>query len=179
MESRLIPIIIILILLAIAGGIFLPPAKEFGPIATPTVVGMPPVITNFYVTEVIDGDTIKVASSSGEQVVRLVGVDAPETKDPKQPIGCFGAEAATYLNNLLFHRYVRLEPDTIQTNQDKYGRLLRYVYLTDNILVNQEMVRLGYAKVYTEFQFKFSGFFKSLETEAKKSERGLWGKCKA
>ena len=91
---------------------------------------------NIVVSEVIDGDTVKL--SNGE-FVRLLGINAPE-KGQK-----FYEEAKYKLSKLLKNKKIILESDA--RDRDYYGRLLRYVFV-DGTLINVEMVREGYAKPY-------------------------------
>ena len=125
------------------------------------------------VDRVIDGDTIKLESG---QLVRYIGINAPETVDPETPVQCFGKEASVENKKLVEGRTVRLEKDISET--DKYGRLLRYVYLGD-IFVNDYLVRNGFARA-DNFppDEKFKDQFKAAQAEAKNDGRGLWGKCK-
>ena len=67
---------------------------------------------------------------------------------------------------------VRLAYD--QQRQDKYGRILAYVYLDDGIFVNAEIIKQGYGLAYTRFPFKHLEEFRQLEREAREARRGLW-----
>jgi micrococcal nuclease len=129
------------------------------------------------VTKVVDGDTIDVAINDQRETVRFIGIDTPETKDPRKQVQCFGQAASAHSHSLLDGKYVRLEPDPTNSDRDKYHRLLRYVYLPDGTLVNAVMIRDGYAFAYTVFPFERSDEFRALESEARTSERGLWGSC--
>ena len=82
----------------------------------------------FDVESVVDGDTIKVSMNGKVETLRLIGIDTPETKDPRKPVQCFGAEASRKATELLAGQKVRLEADASQGERDKYGRLLRYVW---------------------------------------------------
>lgn len=129
------------------------------------------------VTKVIDGDTIEIQNG---QTVRLVGIDTPETVDPRRPVGCFGKEASNETKNLLAGRQVILQKDVSET--DKYKRLLKYVFLPledgQILFVNDYLVRAGFAKVYTyPPDVKFNEQFKQAEKEARESSKGLWGSC--
>lgn len=115
------------------------------------------------VSEVIDGDTIKL---SNNKFVRLIGINAPEVDEP-----CY-KEAREKLIKLVKGKTVRLESDV--KNKDSYGRLLRYVYV-DNLFVNSEMIRLGYAKV-DEFKpnIRYSSLFLEMEDKARRANRCIW-----
>ena len=122
------------------------------------------------VTRVIDGDTVVV---EGIGTVRLIGVDTPETVDPRRPVQYFGKEASDFTKQLATGKRVRLEFD--QDRMDRYGRTLAYVYLQpDNLLLNAEIIRQGYGFAYTQFPFRMMGQFRALEREAREAGRGLW-----
>lgn len=123
-----------------------------------------------YVQTVIDGDTVILGN---QQRVRLIGIDSPEIDHPKYGrFGeYFGEESRTYLKELIEGRDVRLEDG--DEAFDKYGRRLAYVF-ADDLLVNREMVRLGYAEVFRAFDFRYKEEFLALEREAKAAGRGMW-----
>jgi len=122
------------------------------------------------VTRVIDGDTIVV---EGTGTVRLIGVDTPETVDPRRPVRYFGKEASDFTKQRATGRQVRLEFD--QDRTDRYGRTLAYVYLQpENLLLNAEINRQGYGFAYTQFPFRMMAQFRTLEREAREAGRGLW-----
>lgn len=126
----------------------------------------------FLVTRVIDGDTIEIA---GGERVRYLGIDTPETVDPKRPLQCFGREASQKNKELVEGKYVRLEKDISEA--DKYGRLLRYVYVDDKF-VNFELVKDGFAHILTiPPDVKHQEKFLAAEREAREAKRGLWGTC--
>jgi endonuclease YncB( thermonuclease family) len=90
------------------------------------------------VVRVIDGDTIVVQVNGHPETVRLIGVDTPETKDPRKPVEYFGKEASRFTATLVKGQQVRLEIQTNPTSRDRYGRLLAYVFRrSDNLLVNK------------------------------------------
>jgi micrococcal nuclease len=105
------------------------------------------------VTRVIDGDTF--ITNKGDRV-RLIGVDAPELPSLR------GIESKMYLNQLIHNKVVTLERDEISDNKDKYGRLLRYVYL-DKKDVNLHMIKSRYAKPYLYFNFEKLNQYKYYE----------------
>lgn len=134
--------------------------------------GYYPVIT------VSDGDTFTVKISGKTETVRLIGIDTPETKDPRVSVQCFGPQASAKTHALLEHHAVRLESDSISDNRDKYHRLLRYVYLQDGTFLNQYLVTEGYAFAYTLFPNSRLEQTKQWEIQAKQSRRGLWAACR-
>lgn len=129
------------------------------------------------VKNVIDGDTIELNTG---QKVRYIGVDTPETVDPRRPVACFGKEAGEENKKLVQGKTILLEKDISEV--DKYGRLLRYVYLKlddgSTLFVNDHLVRQGFAQVSTHPpDVKFTKQLVSAEKEARESSRGLWQKC--
>ena len=127
----------------------------------------------YYVARVIDGDTIELANG---QRVRYIGIDTPETVHPDKPAQCFGQEASNKNKELVAGKRVRLEKDVSET--DKYGRLLRYVYVGD-VFVNLELVSQGYAYAFTyPPDVKYADVFVAAQKEARENNRGLWGVCK-
>jgi micrococcal nuclease len=121
------------------------------------------------VTRVVDGDTIDVQQIGR---IRLIGVDTPETVDPRRPVQYFGKEASDFLKRLIERKPVRLEYD--QQRTDLYDRTLAYVFLADGTLVNAEIIRQGYGFAYTRFPFKYLEEFRRHERDAREAGRGLW-----
>lgn len=126
----------------------------------------------FLVNRVIDGDTIELL---GGEKVRYIGIDTPETVDPRKPVQCFGIEASNRNKQLVEGKNVRLEKDVSET--DKYGRLLRYAYV-DGIFVNLVLVQEGFAHSYTyPPDVKYQSQFTEAERLAREQNKGLWGSC--
>ena len=124
------------------------------------------------VVRVIDGDTIEI---KGGDKVRYIGIDTPETVDPRKPVQCFGVEASKKNKELVEGKTVRLEKDI--TDRDKYNRLLRYIYV-DDVLVNLELVRQGFAYSYSyPPDIKYQDQFVKAQQEAREARRGLWSAC--
>jgi len=132
----------------------------------------------YRVTEFVDGDTISVDMNGKQENIRFIGVDTPETHDPRKAVQCFGQAAAAFTKNLIGSNNVRLETDPTNTNRDRYSRLLRYVYLPDNTLVNAEIIKHGYGFAYTGFPFTKLDDFVLYQKEAREGSKGLWGSCK-
>jgi micrococcal nuclease len=124
------------------------------------------------VVRVVDGDTVEI---EGGQKVRYIGMDTPETVDPRKAVQCFGKEASTENQSLVEGKEVELEKDVSET--DKYGRLLRYVWL-DGTMINEKLVLEGYARLDTvPPDVKYSQKFINAEGMAKANNLGLWQKC--
>lgn len=131
------------------------------------------------VSRVVDGDTIDILQDGKIFRARLIGINAPETVDPKKPVECFGREASDKLRSLLAGRQVRLEIDGSQERYDKYGRLLAYVFLPDGTNVNLAMVQKGFAREYTYHSpYKFQKEFRAAEAAAESLRVGLWSACR-
>jgi micrococcal nuclease len=125
------------------------------------------------VSRVIDGDTIEVTMDSKPYTVRYIGIDTPETVAPNTPVQWMGPEASAANKSLVEGKSVFLEKDVSET--DKYGRLLRYVYVGD-LFVNAELVKRGYAQVSTyPPDVKYQTLFSQAQQEARTAKRGLWG----
>lgn len=133
----------------------------------------------YTVTNVADGDTITVRQGSVSYQVRLIGVDTPETHHPEEPVQCFGREASAFAQSLVEGEEVRLETDRLSDNQDRYDRLLRYVYLADeeDMSVNQQLIEEGYGVSYRSFFHSKLEEFEASEQEAREHDRGLWSSC--
>ena len=137
------------------------------------------------VDRVVDGDTAVVtitgraegpgagaAQIGAEYRVRFLGIDTPESVKPNSPVECFGKEASAATTALLEGKTVRLVKDIEET--DQYDRLLRYVYIGDE-MANARLVVNGYAQVYTyPPNVRHADLFVQMEREARESDRGLW-----
>jgi len=134
-----------------------------------------PTITLYAVTSVVDGDTIKVDISGTVTTLRLIGMDTPETVDPRKAVQCFGKEASNKAKELLTGKKVRIEKDSSQGELDKYGRTLAYVYREDGLFYNKYMIEQGYAHEYTySTPYKYQTEFKAAQKSAQENLRGLW-----
>ena len=137
------------------------------------------------VVKVVDGDTLTIAIEGKNVTLRLIGLDTPETVDPRKPVQCFGREASEKAKQLLSGTSVRIETDPSQGELDKYGRLLAYVYAPtsskpEGILVNEYMIREGYGHEYTyNLPYKYQAQFNEAEGLAREEKKGLWadGAC--
>ncbi|MBI2639891.1 MAG: thermonuclease family protein [Candidatus Sungbacteria bacterium] len=127
----------------------------------------------FRVIKVIDGDTIIINDGGKNMRVRLIGVRAPEKPGGRLAPQCFGEEASRYLQRKIEGKNIRLQKDRIGDKEDQYKRLLRYVWL-DEELINAALIRDGYAYAYRKFRFEKKPEFRALEKEAKIAKKGLW-----
>lgn len=138
----------------------------------PTVPPANPERVLANVVRVIDGDTIQVEIAGQPFTVRYIGIDTPETKHPTKGVQPWGPEASERNRQLVESKTVSLERDVSDT--DRFGRLLRYVYV-DDAMVNEVLVREGYARVSTfPPDIRYVARFITLEREAIVAGRGLW-----
>lgn len=126
------------------------------------------------VTRIVDGDTFEVTIGDQVEKVRMLGIDTPESVDPRKPVQCFAKEATKKLKELIDGQEIVLTPDFTNDDRDKYNRLLRYVAREDGLLVNEEMIKEGYAYAYIKFPFERRATYLKLQTEARSMGRGLW-----
>ena len=159
--------------------------QESAPVQSATAVNavnakpeISPVPETYYpITKVVDGDTIVVNMNGKNETIRLIGLDTPETVDPRKPVQCFGEEASKKAKELLTGKMVRIEVDPSQGERDKYGRLLAYVFLENAVFFNQLMISEGYGHEYTyNLPYKYQKEFKEAEKTAREEKRGLWAK---
>jgi len=153
--------------------------------APATLGDEPPGLEQAHVVRVVDGDTIVVevtgrtegpgagtAPEGGEERVRLIGIDTPESVKPGSPVECFGREASAAAKALLEGQDVQLVKDVEE--RDAYDRLLRYVYIGRE-MANARLVANGYAAAYTyPPNVRHAGFFVDLERQARDRGLGLW-----
>lgn len=161
--------------LLLAGGILLAQRigwiEPGGPIPHDAQPGL------YRVISFADGDTIEIDMNGARESIRFIGVDTPETQDPRTSVQCFGRAASEFTKNLIGDNNVRLEADPTNTNRDRYNRLLRYVYLPDGRLVNAEVIKAGYGFAYILFPFEKMEEFRAYESQAREQNLGLWGSC--
>lgn len=129
----------------------------------------------YSIVSVVDGDTAKVNIDGKTVTLRLIGLDTPETVDPRKPVQCFGVEASNKAKELLSGKKVKIEKDSTQGELDKYGRTLAYIYLEDGLFYNKYMIEQGYAHEYTyDLPYKYQTEFKNAQKEAQSKKLGLW-----
>lgn len=124
------------------------------------------------ITKIVEGPGAGVTDVGKEYAVRLIGIDTPESVRPGTPVECFGREASDAAKAFLEGMDVRLVDDV--ENVDRYDRLLRYVYIGDE-MANSRLVVNGYASAYTyPPNVRHADLFVQLEREARDNDRGLW-----
>jgi|GEM_PF-878325 len=129
----------------------------------------------YRVLTVVDGDTLTIDMDGVSQTLRLIGLDTPETVDPRKPVQCFGKEASQKAKNVLTGKRVHIERDVTQGVYDKYNRLLAYVFLEDGTFFNEMMIREGYGHEYTyATPYAYQTLFQEAEHDARVNGRGLW-----
>lgn len=144
------------------------PAEAPQPRAIPTIPSSPGL---HRVRQVIDGDTLTVA---GIGTIRLIGVDAPEKQGGFREAEPYGDQATAYLKTLADGQLVRVEYDGERT--DRFNRTLAYVFLEDGTLVNEAVIRAGWAEHYRRFEYRRKDDFRRAEREAHQARRGMWGR---
>lgn len=133
----------------------------------------------FTVTDVVDGDTIIIdapdaLNNEPDTRVRLIGVDTPETKHPMLPVMYYGPEASEFATEMTLDKEVTLLLDTITDERDRYGRLLAYVVLPDDTVLNEELIRNGFGYAYLSFPHTHSAEYEAMMETAIAEKEGLW-----
>ena len=128
----------------------------------------------------VDGDTIIVLLNGREERLRYIGIDAPESVDPDRPTQCYGPEASEENARLVSDETVHLEADVEE--RDRFGRLLRYVYVSgpdgDLMMVNEALVASGFAEAgWFPPNLRYNDELFAAEESAQAAGAGLWGDC--
>ena len=128
------------------------------------------------ITKVIDGDT--VVDDKGRHI-RLLGIDTPETEKPWKnlPAEPFSHEATDFTKSLILGKEVLLQYDV--SEKDRYGRTLAYIFVKDKngkkIFVQEELVKKGYAYVYTiRPNLFYKDRLEKAQWNAYKKKLGIW-----
>ena len=166
------------VLLAVAGcGLVEEPGRSSAPL-TRAPDAEPSEGEWLQVSAVVDGDTVRVQRHGTSETLRLIGLDTPETKDPNQPVGCYGPEASAHAKDLLDGTQVRVDTDPTQDTRDRYGRMLAYAWMRDGRLFNEVMISGGFGREYTyDKPYRYQARFKAAEAKARNAPAGLWKAC--
>ena len=173
-------IVLLLVLIFLISGV--QGIREIGPVSlpsfpdatrlSPSPAVLPDTSEMVTIVRVIDGDTIELEDG---RKLRYIGVDTPETVDPRRSVQCFGNEASERNKELVLGKTVRLEKDVSET--DSFGRLLRYVYL-DTTMINELLVREGFARAISyPPDVKYQHILQNAEQKAREEKKGLWQGC--
>jgi micrococcal nuclease len=151
-------------------------ARALGGVLLALVIALPawsaPATLEGMVERVVDGDTIHVRLGARVEKVRYIGINTPEVHHPTKGEEPGGREATEVNRRLVEGKRVRLELDVRE--RDRYGRLLAYVWVGD-VMVNAELVRLGFAQVMTiPPNVRYQETLLKLQREARDAGRGLW-----
>ena len=130
------------------------------------------------VVRTVDGDTIRVDRNGEEIVIRFIGLDTPETVAADRPVECFGPEASARTAELVDGGEVWLEYDEVSGLTDKYDRTLAFVWLDPGTMLNELLIREGFAEelTYTD-GYAHQGEFRAAEEVARAAGSGLWSAC--
>ena len=127
----------------------------------------------YEVIKVVDGDTIRINYNGVDTYVRLIGIDTPESVNPDESKNTPEGQAASDYTKLIITTSVYLEFDT--ETKDKYDRLLAYVYLSDGTMLNEKIIKDGYAYQMTMIpNVKYSNIFSKAFEYARENALGLW-----
>jgi len=134
---------------------------------------------SFIVVKVVDGDTIDINIPDGnwpDTRIRLLGIDTPETE--KSPTGAmyYGKEASEFTAKTVLAQEVSVIMDKLSKTRDKYNRLLCHIRLADGKILNEELIRQGFAYADTRFPHSYFEKYIKLEKTAQKQKKGLWKK---
>jgi micrococcal nuclease len=159
-------VVVLVLVAALAGTIGL--AQETPGVSAPAAVTL--------VERVVDGDTVVIRLDGQQIKVRLIGVDAPESDDPRKPVERFAHESADFLRQLVEGKRGRLAYEPAGARVDKYGRTLAYFYLEPgSLFVNREIIAKGFGHAYTAYPFQYMADFRQAERTAREKRLGLWG----
>lgn len=172
------------VIAAALGGFLLVACSPFGPRPTAAPprfqdlepgIALQPEPEPYAVTRVVDGDTLKLRRQGREVTVRLMGINSPESVDPRRPVQCFGREASARMHLLADGQKLYFAFDPEQEHMDPNGRLLGYLWREDGLFVNLEMVRGGYANEFTyDDPYTFRALFRQTARQAEQAGNGLW-----
>lgn len=131
------------------------------------------------VTRIIDGDTIKVAINNTEETVRIANINTPETVHPNKIVECYGKEATQKITDLILDKTIVLKADQTQQDRDRYGRLIRYVFLNSDQTsadIGLTLVSEGYAHAshYGNTPHEYFELYESAQKKAQIEQKGLW-----
>lgn len=149
---------------------------ELLPTPTPEVVVEQASTESAQFVRVVDGDTLKVRVNNKEETIRIIGINTPETVDPRKAVECFGNEATQFAKDFFASSSAQLvlTADSSQGDQDRYQRLLRYVAVGENDY-GKSAIEEGYAYEYTyDSPYQKQELYRASQQTAQENEKGLW-----
>ena len=131
------------------------------------------------IAHMIDPDSYLILQDGKIRRLQLIGVDAPEAAGPKRDIHqCYAEQAQKEAFNSLIkgQKYVQITSDSALGETDIHGRILRYVTLSDGRILNEELLKAGFAKEFHPEGKDYSRVdqFTKAQEEAKNSSKGFW-----
>lgn len=177
---------LLLVVLIVGIGLFLINSQDLIPETTNTNITVEPTPsttpTLYSVKSVTDGDTFKIIRNNEIEIVRLVGINAPEHSASDSTTKCFAQRASEKLESLLTGKTVSLEEDIQQSNRDRYGRLLRFAKVDGTMDVGQLLIAEGYVyeSLYSSKPHIYREEYLGAQKTAQEQKIGLWGElgCK-
>ena len=123
----------------------------------------------------VDGDTIKVTIDNEEKTVRFLAIDTPESVHPSKGIEYYGKEASNYTCDKVTNaKKIELEYDSNSDKEDKYNRILAWVFV-DGSLLQDDLVSNGYAEVaYLYGDYKYTSLLQDHQAVAESKKIGIW-----
>ncbi|MBC1373810.1 thermonuclease family protein [Listeria booriae] len=127
--------------------------------------------------KVVDGDTLKVNYQGQEKTIRLLLMDTPESVKPGTPVQPFAKEASERMKQLVWNKALTIEFDVGERN-DKYGRLLAYVY-ADGVMLQKTLIQEGLARVAYVYppNTRYLSELEKAQAEAKSERKKIWSRA--
>ena len=123
----------------------------------------------------VDGDTFKIIINNEKKSVRMIAIDTPESVHPTKEVEYYGKEASEYTCNKLKNAgKIELEYDENSDKEDKYERLIAWVFV-DDLLLQEDLIEKGYAKVaYLYDDYKYTSILEEKQELASAKNIGIW-----
>ena len=166
-----------------APALVLQPTPSTTPVAVTPVPSIPPAVdvepsgVAAVVTDVVDGDTIRVDLPNGIETVRIIGIDTPEVVHPTEPEACFGAEASAFARETLDGQAVTLELDPTQDERDRYDRLLAHVHVGDTCTRPRPSLAATASTTSTSEPSIHAAELDAAADTAREAGLGIWASC--
>ena len=123
------------------------------------------------VTRIVDGDTVVAEINGTDEKIRIIGINTPESVDPRRPVECFGKEASSQAEKLLLHKKITLNN---YKERDTHGRVLSYIQLSDGTDFGSRMIESGHAHSFKSYSHDRLASYNNIEKDARANKVGLW-----